>query len=57
MKAITWHGKHDVRHETVDDPAILNPRDAGIRHGRANRCGHCLDLCFTADVACRLHRR
>jgi threonine dehydrogenase-like Zn-dependent dehydrogenase len=31
MKAITWHGKHDVRCESVDDPEILNPRDAIVR--------------------------
>lgn len=31
MKALTWHGKHDVRCETVDDPEIVNPRDAIIR--------------------------
>ena len=28
MRALTWHGKHDVRVDTVDDPEILNPRDA-----------------------------
>ncbi|MBO9726712.1 MAG: hypothetical protein J7530_20850, partial [Novosphingobium sp.] len=31
MRALTWHGKHDVRVDTVDDPEILNPRDAIIR--------------------------
>lgn len=44
MKAITWHGKHDVRHETVDDPAILNPRDAIIRVTSTAICGSDLHL-------------
>ena len=31
MKAVTWHGKRDVRVETVPDPRILTPTDAVIR--------------------------
>ena len=30
MRALTWHGKEDVRVETVPDPKIVNPRDAII---------------------------
>ena len=30
MRALTWHGKHDVRVDTVPDPQIVNPRDAII---------------------------
>ena len=30
MRALTWHGTHDVRVETVPDPEIVNPRDAII---------------------------
>ncbi|MBW8911958.1 MAG: hypothetical protein JF564_08765, partial [Sphingomonas sp.] len=30
MRALTWHGKHDVRVDTVADPEIINPRDAII---------------------------
>jgi threonine dehydrogenase-like Zn-dependent dehydrogenase len=44
MKAITWHGKHDVRCETVDDPEILNPRDAIIRITSTAICGSDLHL-------------
>jgi len=44
MKAITWHGKHDVRLETVDDPEILNPRDAVIRITSTAICGSDLHL-------------
>ncbi len=28
MKALVWHGKHDIRYETVPDPRIEEPRDA-----------------------------
>jgi threonine dehydrogenase-like Zn-dependent dehydrogenase len=44
MKAITWHGKHDVRCETVDDPAIVNRRDAVIRITSTAICGSDLHL-------------
>ena len=27
MRAVTWHGRHDVRVDTVPDPEIVNPRD------------------------------
>lgn len=44
MQAITWHGKHDVRCESVDDPEILNPRDAIIRVTSTAICGSDLHL-------------
>lgn len=44
MKAITWHGKHNVRCDTVDDPAIVNPRDAIIRVTSTAICGSDLHL-------------
>ena len=44
MKAITWHGKHDVRCDTVDDPQIVNPRDAIIRITSTAICGSDLHL-------------
>ena len=44
MKAITWHGKHDVRLDSVDDPEILNPRDAIIRVTSTAICGSDLHL-------------
>ena len=28
MKAVTWHGKRDVRVDTVADPSIEEPTDA-----------------------------
>lgn len=44
MRALTWHGKHDVRVETVPDPEILNPRDAIIEVTSTAICGSDLHL-------------
>ena len=39
MKAITWHGKRDVRYEDVPDPVIEEPTDAIIRITTTAICG------------------
>ncbi|NJC70285.1 glutathione-dependent formaldehyde dehydrogenase [Planosporangium thailandense] len=44
MKAVTWHGKRDVRVDTVPDPAILEPEDAIIQVTSAGICGSDLHL-------------
>jgi threonine dehydrogenase-like Zn-dependent dehydrogenase len=44
MKAVTWHGKHDVRVEQVPDPKIEEPTDAIIRVTTTNICGSDLHL-------------
>ena len=44
MKAVAWHGKHDVRVDTVDDPGIVNPRDAIIKVTSTAICGSDLHL-------------
>jgi threonine dehydrogenase-like Zn-dependent dehydrogenase len=44
MRALTWHGKHDVRVDTVPDPEIVNPRDAIIRVTSTAICGSDLHL-------------
>ncbi|MDT0576201.1 zinc-dependent alcohol dehydrogenase [Croceicoccus sp. F390] len=44
MRALTWHGKHDVRVETVDDPEIVNDRDAIIKVTSTAICGSDLHL-------------
>ena len=31
MRALCWHGKGDVRVDTVPDPKIQHPRDAVIK--------------------------
>src|SRR4051812_37256556 len=44
MKALTWHGVHDVRVDTVPDPAIEHPTDAIIRVTSTGICGSDLHL-------------
>ncbi|MDX6554617.1 MAG: hypothetical protein QOD86_812 [Miltoncostaeaceae bacterium] len=44
MKAVTWHGKRDVRVETVPDPGIQEPTDAIIRVTSSGICGSDLHL-------------
>lgn len=44
MRALTWHGKHDVRVDTVPDPEIVNPRDALIEVTSTAICGSDLHL-------------
>ena len=44
MRALTWHGTHDVRVDTVDDPEVINPRDAIIRVTSTAICGSDLHL-------------
>ena len=44
MKANCWYGKHDVRVEEVDDPKILNRRDAVVKITSTAICGSDLHL-------------
>jgi threonine dehydrogenase-like Zn-dependent dehydrogenase len=44
MKAVTWHGRRDVRVEEVPDPAITEPTDAVIRVTSSGICGSDLHL-------------
>jgi threonine dehydrogenase-like Zn-dependent dehydrogenase len=44
VKALVYHGKRDVRVDTVDDPQILNPDDAIIRVTSSGICGSDLHL-------------
>ena len=44
MRALCWHGKQDVRYETVPDPRIENPHDAIIRMTSCAICGSDLHL-------------
>jgi threonine dehydrogenase-like Zn-dependent dehydrogenase len=44
MRALTWHGKHDVRVDSVPDPKIVNPRDAIVRITSTAICGSDLHL-------------
>ena len=44
MKALTWHGKRDVRVDEVSDPRIEQPTDAIIRVTSSAICGSDLHL-------------
>ena len=44
MKAVAWHGKRDVRVDTVPDPIIEAPTDAIVRITSTGICGSDLHL-------------
>lgn len=44
MKALTWHGKSDIRCESVPDPRIEQPRDVIIKVTACAICGSDLHL-------------
>ncbi len=44
MKALTWHGNHDVRVDTVPDPTIEQPTDIVIKVTSSGICGSDLHL-------------
>jgi S-(hydroxymethyl)glutathione dehydrogenase/alcohol dehydrogenase len=44
MKAVTWHGRRDVRVEDVPDPIIQQPNDAIIKITSSGLCGSDLHL-------------
>ena len=44
MRALVWHGKKDIRCDTVPDPKIEHPRDAIIKVTSCAICGSDLHL-------------
>jgi threonine dehydrogenase-like Zn-dependent dehydrogenase len=44
MRALVWHGKEDIRYDTVSDPEIEEPRDAIIKVTSCAICGSDLHL-------------
>jgi threonine dehydrogenase-like Zn-dependent dehydrogenase len=44
MKAVAWHGRRDVRVDTVPDPRIEEPTDAVVRVTSTGICGSDLHL-------------
>lgn len=44
MKALTWHGKSDIRCERVDDPTIEADRDIIIELTACAICGSDIHL-------------
>ncbi len=44
MKALTWHGKSDIRYESVPDPEIQHPQDIIIKVTACAICGSDLHI-------------
>jgi len=44
MRAVAWHGKRDVRVDSVPDPTIEEPTDAIVRITSTAICGSDLHL-------------
>jgi threonine dehydrogenase-like Zn-dependent dehydrogenase len=44
MRAVTWHGKRDVRVDTVPDPTIKDPTDVIVKITSTGICGSDLHL-------------
>lgn len=44
MRALCWHGKADIRYDTVPDPKIEDPRDAIVKVTSCAICGSDLHL-------------
>jgi threonine dehydrogenase-like Zn-dependent dehydrogenase len=44
MRALVWHGRNDVRLDTVPDPIIEDPRDAIVKVTSTAICGSDLHL-------------
>ena len=44
MRALCWHGKHDIRYDTVPDPVIEDGRDAIVKVSTCAICGSDLHL-------------
>ncbi|MYW05585.1 zinc-dependent alcohol dehydrogenase [Streptomyces sp. SID3343] len=44
MKALTWHGKRDVRVDTVPDPVLKDPDDVIVKVTSSGICGSDLHL-------------
>ncbi|SDG08255.1 Threonine dehydrogenase [Lentzea fradiae] len=44
MKAVTWHGKRDVRVDTVPDPVLKDPDDVIVKITSSGICGSDLHL-------------
>ncbi|GAA4418058.1 zinc-dependent alcohol dehydrogenase [Actinokineospora soli] len=44
MKALTWHGRRDVRVDTVPDPVIADPTDVVVEITSTGLCGSDLHL-------------
>lgn len=50
MKAVRWHGRRDVRVDTVPDPKIEHPTDAIVR---ITSTGICVQTCTFTRCSAR----
>lgn len=50
MKALTFHGVEDIRHETVPDPQLREPGDVIVRIEWAGLCGSDLHPYFGREI-------
>ena len=61
MRALVWHGKEDIRCDTVSDPEIQEARDAIVKVTSCAICGsdlhssttRCLPFCPATSWATR----
>ncbi|MDQ3731494.1 MAG: glutathione-dependent formaldehyde dehydrogenase, partial [Pseudomonadota bacterium] len=44
MRALVWHGKEDIRCDSIPDPEIEHPRDAIVKVTSCAICGSDLHL-------------
>ena len=44
MRALCWHGKEDIRVDTVPDPQIRDPRDIIVKISSTAICGSDLHI-------------
>ncbi|MBZ9643348.1 alcohol dehydrogenase catalytic domain-containing protein, partial [Streptomyces sp. PSKA30] len=44
MKALSYHGRHDIRYGDVPDPAVTSPTDAVVQVTTAGICGSDLHI-------------
>lgn len=44
VRAVTWHGRRDVRADTVPDPSIEKPTDVVVKITSSGICGSDLHL-------------
>ncbi len=57
MKALTWHGKSDIRCDTVPDPKIEDGRDAIIKVTACAICGSDLHIFDGVIPGMKIRRR
>ena len=52
MKALTFHGKHDIRYETIPDAEIIQPTDVIVKVKVCAICGSDLHVYHEHEKGC-----